>query len=102
MHVIRVAGDDHALEHLVRVLVDDLLVLERARLGFVGVADEVDRLAALAIHEGPLEPAGEAGAAAAAQAGDHDLLPELLRAAERLAIGQGLGRAAPAPSRSTS
>src|ERR1019366_7250512 len=35
--VIRVAGDDHTLEQLVRVFVEDLLVLERAGLRFVGV-----------------------------------------------------------------
>ena len=92
VHVVRVAGDDHALEHLVRVLVDDLLVLEGARLRFVRIADQVDRLAALAVHERPLQPAGKAGAAAAAQARNHDLLPKLLRAAERLAVRQRLGR----------
>ncbi len=69
VHVIGVAGDDHPLEHLVRVFVNDLLVLERARLGFVGIADEVNRLAALAVHKRPLQAAGKARAAPAAQAG---------------------------------
>ena len=34
----RVGGDDHALDQLVRVLLHQLAVLERARLGLVGVA----------------------------------------------------------------
>ena len=51
MHVVREAGDDHALEQLVRVFVDDLPVLERARLGFVRIANQVNRLAALAVDE---------------------------------------------------
>ena len=38
-------GDQDALEHLVRAALDQDAVLERARLRFVGVADEVLRLA---------------------------------------------------------
>jgi hypothetical protein len=70
MHVVGEAGDDHALDQLVRVLVHDLPVLERARLGFVGVANQVNRLAALAVHEAPFQAAGKTRAAAAAQAGN--------------------------------
>jgi len=47
MHVVGEGGDDHALEHLVRVFVDDLLVLEGAGLRFIGVADEIHRLGVL-------------------------------------------------------
>ena len=74
MHVVRVAGDGHALEQLVRVLVDDLLVLERAGLRFVGVANEIDRLGVLVgVDEAPLHAAGKTRAAAPAQAGGLDL-----------------------------
>ncbi len=70
MHVVGEAGDDHAFEHLVRVLVDDLLVLEGAGLRFVGVADEINRLGVFGgIDEAPFHAAGEARAAAPAQAG---------------------------------
>ena len=70
MHVVRVAGDDHALEQLVRVLIDDLPILERAGFGFVRVADEVDRLGVLlGIDEAPLHAAGKSRAAAPAQPG---------------------------------
>src|ERR1019366_9165680 len=70
LHIVREAGDDHAFDQLMRILVHDLTILERARLGFVGVANEINRLAALAINEAPLEAAGKTSAATAAQAGD--------------------------------
>jgi hypothetical protein len=79
LHVVREAGDHHALDQLVRILMHDVAVLEGAGLGFVGVADEVDRLAALAVDERPLHAAGETGAAAAAQAGLFDLVDQLRR-----------------------
>ena len=74
MHVVGVAGDDHALEHLVRVLIDDLLVLEGAGLRFIGVADEINRLGVFGgIDEAPLHAAGKSRAAASAQTGGLDL-----------------------------
>src|SRR5690606_4549835 len=73
LHVVGEARDHGALDQLVRILVHDVAVFERAGLGFVGVDDEVDGLAAFAINERPLEAAREAGAAAAAQAGFFDL-----------------------------
>src|SRR5690606_621042 len=62
-------GDHDPLDELVRVPVDDLAGLQGARLGLVAVADEVERLARLAVDEAPLHAAGEARAASAAQAG---------------------------------
>jgi hypothetical protein len=68
VNIVRVAGDDHAFKQLVRVLVNDLSVLECARLRFVGVADEVNRLGVLlGVDEAPLHPAGKSGTAPAAQ-----------------------------------
>ncbi len=78
MCVVGVARDGHALEQLVRVFIDDLLVLERAGLGFVGVADEVDGLGVLGgVDEAPLRAAGKAGTTASAQAGNFDLLHDV-------------------------
>ena len=71
-------GDRDAFQHLVRVLVDDLAVLVGAGLGFVGVDDEVGGLARLTVEELPLHAGREAGAAAAAQAGDFDFLADFL------------------------
>src|SRR5205823_2506601 len=88
LHVVRPTREDHPFDELVRVFVDDLAVLERARLGFVGVANEVNRLAAFAVHERPLESAGKSRAAATAQAGLHDLVAHLFLRRYFLAVGQ--------------
>ena len=74
----RVGADDDPLDQLVRVLLHQLAVLERARLGLVGVAHEV------LVHrplgdEGHLLAHREAGAAAAAHVGGEHLLQHLLR-----------------------
>ena len=64
-----VAGDQGALDQEVRVVPKDLAVLAGARLGLVGVDDEVVRALALGLgHEGPLQTGGEARPAPAAQA----------------------------------
>ena len=85
LRVDRVAGDHHALDELVRVLVDDVAVLERARLGLVRVADEVDRFQAVLLDETPLDAAWEPRAAASAQAAGLDLVDDVgLRHRQRL------------------
>jgi hypothetical protein len=71
-------GDRDAFQHLVRVLVDDLAVLVGAGFGFVGVDDQVGGLARLTVEELPLHAGGEAGAAAAAQAGRLHFLADFL------------------------
>ena len=63
VNVVRVAGNDEAFQQLVRIFVNDLPVLECAWLGFVGVADEINGLAAFAIHEAPFQTAGNTRAA---------------------------------------
>src|SRR6185369_71462 len=103
----REARERDALEHLVRILLDEEAILERAGLGLVGVAEEVDALPAALLlrgHERPLHPAREARAAAAAEArglhevGDlrgrpfaglhasHDLLPRGVAAVVEVAL----------------
>ena len=49
----RVAGDRHRLDHRERVALHQLAVLERPRLGLVGVADEVVRPRGLARDRPP-------------------------------------------------
>ena len=61
-----------------RLLGQDLTVLEGAGLGLVGVADRVVRGGLLAGHELPLAPGREAGAAHAAQAGVLDRRQDLV------------------------
>ena len=67
----RVGGDQHALEDLVRVALNEHVVLEGGRLGLVPVDHQVGERG-LAQHR-PLAPGREAGAAPAQQAGRVDL-----------------------------
>ena len=69
----RVGTDGHAFDHDVRVVAQDVAILERARLAFVGIAHEIFRAGEVARHEAPLEPGRKAGAAAPAQRGFLDL-----------------------------
>ncbi len=82
-----VAGDDHALDQLVRIEAQDVAVLEGARLALVRVADDVLVARKLTRHEAPLQAGREAGAATAAQGALLDLLDDLLG---RGALGQDL------------
>ena len=63
----RVAADQAPLDQQVRVALHQQVILERARLALVGVADDVLRLRRFLVDELPLEAGREAGAAAAAQ-----------------------------------
>ena len=78
LHVVGEAADHDPLDHLVGILVDDVAVLEGARLRLVRVDDQVDGLAALPVHERPLDAAGEPSAAAAAKARLLDLVDQFL------------------------
>ena len=74
------------LEHEVRLLGEDLAVLEGAGLGLVGVADRVLRLGLLLRDQLPLRAGREAGAAHAAQ-------PGLLELGDQLAPSRARRRA---------
>src|SRR5208283_4995243 len=73
-------------------LVQNLAVLERARLGFIGVAYQVDRLAAPAIDKRPLQPAGETRPTPSAQSRILHFLPKLFLRRDSLAVGELPGR----------
>ena len=73
-----IAGDRRPLDQLVRVLLDQLAVLERARLGLVGVAAK-ELVHVAPGQEGRLLAHREAGAAATAQAGALERGQQLLR-----------------------
>ena len=63
----RIGGDGHALDQDVRVVAQDVAVLEGARLAFVGIADQVllaRELRGMKLH---FKPGRKARAAAAAQ-----------------------------------
>ena len=55
----RVAGEDDPFEDLVRVLLHQDAVVERARLALVGVDAQVDRARMVLGQEGPLDAARE-------------------------------------------
>ena len=75
----RVGGDHDPLDQHVRALLHQFAVLERARLGLVGVADEVLVHRAFR-QERDLLAHREPGAAAPAQAGGFELVQAPLRA----------------------
>ncbi len=74
----RVAGQCHPLQELEGILLHDLAVLERARLGLVCVGDHIMR-PVLVVHERPLHAGREPRAAAAAQSGSLDHVGHLFR-----------------------
>jgi hypothetical protein len=82
-------ADHHALEHGVRVALQDATVHERAGVSLVGVTQDVLLVALGLGGELPLEAGGEARAAAAAQAAHHDLLDDGLRRHLGERLGQG-------------
>src|SRR4051812_5216392 len=67
MTVERVRGYRHAFDQQVRLALKQQAVFERARLAFVGVTEQVSRLAGVLSDEAPLHPRGESRAAAPAQ-----------------------------------
>ena len=62
-------GDGEAFYELVRILVEDVAVLECAGLGFVAIDDDVVVLAVVVFDEAPLGTSGKARSATAAQVG---------------------------------
>src|SRR5207237_7259510 len=63
------ATDGASLDQRVRRPAHDLAILERPRLGFVGVADQVVRLAIAGLHEAPFHARWESSATASSQSG---------------------------------
>jgi len=61
-----------------RILVNDVAILERARLRFICVADEVDRLGTAWLDEAPFGAARKAGAATSPQTRGFNLVNDLL------------------------
>ena len=73
----REGGNGKAFDELVRILVEDVAVLECARLGFVGIDDDVVVLAVVVFDEAPLGTGGEACSATTAQVGCFDHVDDL-------------------------
>ncbi len=60
-------GDQDAFQQLMRILVNDVAVFERAWLRFVGVADQIDRPFFVRLDEAPFKTARKSGPTATAQ-----------------------------------
>ena len=85
------AGEQTAFDQRMRIVAQDFAVLAGARLGFVGIDDQIGRTAvALLRHEGPFQSGREARAAAAAQAGGLHLVDDPVAP-----LGDDPGRAVP-------
>ena len=95
IHTHRIRRDRHAFDDDVRVVHEDVAVLEGAGLALVGVAAQVLGAGELTRHEAPLQARGEARAAAPAQArgldgGDDLILRQLLPAIDAQYLAQRL------------
>ncbi len=73
------AGDHHAFDHRVRIVLENQPVFAGARFALVAVAQHVLWLGRLLGHERPLHPGIESRAAAPAQAGVLDFVDHRLR-----------------------
>ena len=63
----RETRDGDAFQQLMRIFVDDVAVLERARLRFVRIANQIDRLLLVSLDEIPFYTARKPGAATTPQ-----------------------------------
>ena len=91
-------GDGHRLDRGERVALEQDAVLERAGLGFVGVAHEVVRLRRPGGDGGPLAPGREGRAAATHQLRGGDLVDDAL-GTDLDGAGEGRGSRRPPDSR---
>ena len=105
------AGDGHRLDDRERILLHQHAVLERARLGLVGVADDVVRAHGRLRDGLPLAPRGESRAAATdelrvvisridARGAEVERAPQRLVAAVRAVIVEARGSTRPTRRRS--
>ncbi len=72
-------GNHHALDHGVRVVLEDQAILAGPRLGLVSVAEHVLGLGRFLRNEGPFHARRETRAAASAQIGRFHLVDDCLR-----------------------
>ena len=85
VRIERITGDQHSFEQLVRIFVNDVAVFECARLGFVGVADQIHRPLFVRLDKAPFQTAGESRSAAAAESGVFDFVDDVIaRQSQRL------------------
>src|SRR5882724_3089769 len=106
------AGDNHALDDGVRILLEDEAVFAGAGFGLVPIDQNVFRLGCFFGNEAPFHASREAGAAAPAKVGGFDLVDDRVRShlqsffdglvAVELEIGVDVGRTFAEPLRNDS
>ena len=74
------AGDHHAFDHRMRIVLENQPVFAGAGLALVPVAQNIFRLGRLLGNERPLQPGAESRAATPAQAGILHLIDDAVRA----------------------
>src|ERR1051326_7699419 len=74
-----IARDENTFDKLMRIVMNKLTILERAGFGFIGVANEIDRLAGALGEEAPFQAAWETGATATANLAVLDLGDDFFR-----------------------
>ena len=103
VRIHRAAGEQAALDEVVRIVPQDLAVLAGAGLGLVGVDEQLVRPPVVGLgHEGPFERGGEPCPAAAAQARGLDLVGDPVAALVDEALGAAPTRRAHARPRGPS
>ncbi len=73
----RIGGNRHALDQLVRVVTDDVAVLECAGLTLVRIADQIFDAVIVTRHETPFETSRKTCTATSAQTGELDLTDDV-------------------------
>ncbi len=84
-----IGAENHALHHQVRIALEQRPVHERPRITFVGVADDVLRVALGGARELPLPAGRESCPTASAQARRENFVDDLLRGHVRQRLGDG-------------
>ena len=74
MNIQGVTRDEDAFEQLVRILVNDVAILERAWLRFIRVTDQIHRFFFIRLDEAPFHAGRKTSPAATPQSGSLNLV----------------------------
>src|ERR1043166_4989766 len=78
VNVERETGDQNSFEQLMGIFMNNVTILKRAWLRFVGITDQVNRPLFVRFDEAPFNAAGKSGAAAAAESRDFHFVDDVL------------------------
>src|SRR6185437_12638705 len=75
----RVTGNNHSLQQLMGILVNDVPVFERPWFRLICVANQINRFRSARLDKAPFDSAWKSSAAASPQTGSLNLVDDLLR-----------------------